>query len=95
MSEDVGLDLVSDGLPARREICVAADLGKFRRAVQGEPAHQLGGHVVLHWACDLTMGHSRVAASGMEQDGVQHGAEHVVLALVERSVADPYRRAPA
>jgi len=27
----------------------------------------------------------------VEQDGVQHGAEHVVLALVERSVADPYR----
>jgi hypothetical protein len=53
MREDVGLDLISDGLPARREICVAADLGKFRRAVQGDPAHQLGGHIVLRLAASL------------------------------------------
>ena len=32
-----------------------------------------------------------VAASGVQQDGVQHRAEHVVLALVERPVADPHR----
>ena len=32
-----------------------------------------------------------LAAPGVQQDGVEHRAEHVVLALVERPVADPYR----
>ena len=32
-----------------------------------------------------------LAAAGVQQDRVQDGAEHVVLALVERSVADPHR----
>ena len=32
-----------------------------------------------------------LAAPRVEQDGVEHGAEHVVLALVERAVADPHR----
>ena len=32
-----------------------------------------------------------VAAAGVEQDRVEHRAEHVVLALVERAVADPDR----
>ena len=32
-----------------------------------------------------------LAAPGVQQDGVQHRAEHVVLALVERPVADPHR----
>ena len=31
------------------------------------------------------------AASGVQQDRVEHGAEYVVLALVERPVADPHR----
>jgi hypothetical protein len=53
MREDVGLDLISDGPPARREICVATGVGKFRRAVQGDPAHQLGGHIVLRLAASL------------------------------------------
>ena len=32
-----------------------------------------------------------VAAARVEQDRVEHRAEHVVLALVERAVADPHR----
>ena len=35
-----------------------------------------------------------LAAPGVEEDGVQHGAEHVVLALVERTVADAHRASP-
>src|SRR6476620_3686223 len=32
-----------------------------------------------------------VAASHVQQDRVQHGAKHVVLALIERPVPDPHR----
>ena len=114
VSEDVGLDLVGGVPPRRRELRVAADLGQLRRTVQGDPAHQLGGHVVLGLAAglpDALVGfaphlggapglrlHDRpqpprqaLAASRVQQDGVQDGAEHVVLALVERAVADPHR----
>ena len=49
---------------------------------------------VAHWACDWTIGHSRrgsrSAAWQVRQDRVQYGAEHVVLALIERPVADPH-----
>jgi len=54
---------------------------------------------VAHWACDWTIGHSRrgsrSAAWQVQQDRVQYGAEHVVLALIERPVAIRIRRAPA
>ena len=50
---------------------------------------------VAHSACDSTIGHSRrgsrCAVARVEQDRVEHGAEDVVLALVEGAVADPHR----
>ena len=50
---------------------------------------------VAHSACDWTIGHSRRGSRWLRRVcsriGVQHRAEHVVLALVERSVADPHR----
>ena len=50
---------------------------------------------VAHSACDSTIGHSRarqpLRVPGVQEDRVEHRAEHVVLALVERAVADPYR----
>ncbi len=50
---------------------------------------------VAHSACDWTIGQSRRGSRSLrrdvQQDRVQHGAEDVVLALVERSVADPDR----
>ncbi len=49
---------------------------------------------VAHSACDCTIGHSRRGrrsrVAGVEQDRVEHRAEDVVLALVERAVADPH-----
>ena len=35
-----------------------------------------------------------LAAAGVQQDGVEDGAEDVVLALVEGAVADPHRAGP-
>ena len=52
---------------------------------------------VAHSACARTIGHSRRGrrcCGGVQQDRVERGAEHVVLALVERAVADPDRPGP-
>ena len=50
---------------------------------------------VAHSAWAWTIGHSRRGSRwlrcGVQQDRVEHGAEHVVLPLVERAVADPHR----
>ena len=50
---------------------------------------------VAHSACACTIGHSRrgsrCAAPRVQQDRVQHRAVDVVLALVERAVADAHR----
>ena len=51
--EDVRLDLVCRRAPCRRQVRVAADLRQLRRAVQRDPAHQLGGDVVLRLAARL------------------------------------------
>src|SRR5262252_11132349 len=53
MYEDVRLDLVRRRAPCRRCLWVAADLRQRARAVEGDPAHQLGGHVVLRLAARL------------------------------------------
>src|SRR5215472_10261670 len=47
VSEDLLPDLVRRCAPCRRRIWVASDLCQPARAVQGDPAHQFGGHVVL------------------------------------------------
>ena len=98
---------------SRRSPC-PADLGQLGGPVQGDPAHQLGRHVVLRLAPRLpdalvrfTPDRDRaiglrlndrpqsaweaLAAPGVEEDRVEDRAEHVVLALVERAVADPHR----
>ena len=50
---------------------------------------------VAHSACDSTIGQRRrgqaVRVAGVDEDRVEHGSEHVVLALVVRAVADSYR----
>ncbi len=53
MLEDVGLDLVGRRPPLRRLLGVAADLGQARRAVEGDPAHQLRRDIVLRRAARL------------------------------------------
>src|SRR5215207_9225338 len=113
MSEDVVLDLSSGGPPDRREIAVTADSSQFRRAIQRDPAHQLGGHIMLRLAASLPDSLVRlppergsalglrlddrpqsprqpIAASNVQQDRIQHSAKHVILALVERAVADSH-----
>jgi hypothetical protein len=42
-----------------------------------------------------TAARQALAAPGVQQDRVEHRAEHVVLALVEGAVADAHRPAPA
>ena len=51
--EDVLLDLVGGGLPARRELELVAHLGKPRAAVGRDPAHQLRRGEVLGVAAHL------------------------------------------
>ena len=51
--EDVGLDLGCGLPPASGQGRIAADLRELRRAVEGNPAHQLRGHVVLRLAARL------------------------------------------
>ena len=112
--QDVGLYLLGGGAPGGSELRAAADLRQLGGAVHGDPAHELGRHVVLRRAAGLpdplvgiapdgggALGlglHDRpqapgqpLAVAGVQQDRVEHGAEHVVLALVEGAVADPNR----
>ena len=95
------------------QLRVAADLGQLRGAVERDPAHELGGDVVLRLAArlpDALVGlapdlrgalglrlddrpeppRQALAVPRVEQDRVEHGAEDVVLPLVERAVADPH-----
>ena len=111
--EDVGADLLRDRGPIGLTRRAAANLGELGGAVQRDPAHQLGGDVVLRRAARLpdslvglapdalgVLGlrlHDRpqasrepFAAPRMQQDRVERGAVHVVLALVERAVADAH-----
>ena len=93
---------------------VAADLRELGRAVERDPAHQLGGDVLLRLAAGLPDALVRLApyvgralglrlddrpqpprqtlaAPRVQQDRVERRAEDVVLALVERTVADTHR----
>src|SRR4029453_6237351 len=45
--EDVLLDLLGGALPALLQLRVPADLGQLGRAIEGHPAHELRGDVVL------------------------------------------------
>src|SRR5215468_94706 len=53
VSEDLLPDLVRRCAPCRRRVWVASDLCQLACAVQGDPAHQFGGHVVLRLAAGL------------------------------------------
>src|SRR5262249_25347786 len=61
VSEDILLDLVRRCAPCRRLIWLATDLCQPARAVEGNPAHQLGGHIVLRLATGLPDALVRVA----------------------------------
>src|SRR5215467_11523304 len=51
--EDVGPDLVRSRAPCRCLLRVASNLRQRARPVQGDPAHYLGGHVMLWLAASL------------------------------------------
>src|SRR5499427_10603891 len=51
--EDLLSDLVRSCAPCRRSLWVASHLRQLARAVQGDTAHQFGGHVVLRLAAGL------------------------------------------
>ena len=69
VSHHIRMDLVRRCAPCRRYFWIASDLSQCARAVQGDPAHQLGGNVVLWLAASLPD-----ALVGTRQMRVAHAA---------------------